>query len=199
MTSASRAGAFPSSSKPRPHLHPSPRIPPSQLTRTSHPLRYLYGQSKLGNLFLSSLLAAAYPTSQLVAVSVHPGAINTDLARHLVAPRLKAILQRVQGWMVFPVRMGAYNSLWAGVVAAPEEVHGQVRRKGSRVRVLGGGRGCSLIDGLRMWKKADGVAMDVQYVIPWARIGKASEKAEDEATREQVNRWLDKQLLEHGL
>lgn len=91
--------------------------------------RHLYGQSKLGNIFLSDIFAAAHP-GQVVAASVHPGAIATELARHLVGPKTKAVLEKVMGLVTFPASMGAYNSLWAGVVAPAEEVDGKVSGKG---------------------------------------------------------------------
>lgn len=39
----------------------------------------------------------------------------------------------------------------------------------------------------------------MQYVVPWVRIGKASDKAGNTETRGEVRQWLEKQLLAHDL
>ena len=91
--------------------------------------RHLYGQSKLCNIFLSDHLSSLHPR-RLVAVSVHPGAIHTELGRHLVTPGVKSFLELFMHLVTFPAAMGAWNSLWAGVSAAPEEVDRKVGCKG---------------------------------------------------------------------
>lgn len=42
----------------------------------------LYGQSKLGNIFVSNIFARAHP-GKIVSVALHPGGIRTELQRHL--------------------------------------------------------------------------------------------------------------------
>ncbi|ORY88554.1 NAD(P)-binding protein [Leucosporidium creatinivorum] len=86
----------------------------------------LYGQSKLGNLFLSGIFARDHK-GKIVTASIHPGGIRTELQRHATAGTgfltwlTKAIFQLI----LFPSPMGAYNSLYAAVVAPPEEINGQ--------------------------------------------------------------------------
>ncbi|EJD38706.1 NAD(P)-binding protein [Auricularia subglabra TFB-10046 SS5] len=56
-----------------------------------------YGQSKLANVHFSTELARRYP--QINAYSVHPGAISTNLMRHITPERAKerdALLERVK-------------------------------------------------------------------------------------------------------
>lgn len=54
------------------------------LTHTLLPHSKLYGQSKLGNLFLSGIFARDH-AGKIVTTSVHPGGIRTELQRHAEA------------------------------------------------------------------------------------------------------------------
>ncbi|KAJ7065637.1 NAD-P-binding protein [Mycena amicta] len=80
----------------------------------------LYGESKLGNILISNHYADKYSKDVLVSCAVHPGAVKTELQRH------------IGGWqqvlvesLSHPTPMGALTQLWAGTVAHPAEIHGQ--------------------------------------------------------------------------
>ncbi|KAL7788228.1 hypothetical protein V8C37DRAFT_388936 [Trichoderma ceciliae] len=68
-------------------------------------LRYV--QSKWANAILAAEMAKRYP--QLVSTSFNPGAIRTDLTRHV-----PGILKSVQDMLSYPVRFGALTELQAG-------------------------------------------------------------------------------------
>ncbi|KAJ7501838.1 NAD-P-binding protein [Mycena galericulata] len=79
----------------------------------------LYGQSKIGNIYVSDYFAKTY-SGVLVSCAVHPGGIKSELQRH------------VSGWMqvignafLSPTPMGAYTQLWGATVATPEQINGQ--------------------------------------------------------------------------
>ena len=50
----------------------------------------IYGYSKLANVFFTRCLAKKYPT--IKSVSLHPGVVNTELARYLVSDTTKYLL-----------------------------------------------------------------------------------------------------------
>jgi hypothetical protein len=65
---------------------------------------------------------------------VHPGVIETELARHVDPVRLRALIDQISKeraaaaeeplrWKTVP--QGAATSVWAGVVAPAEEIGGQ--------------------------------------------------------------------------
>ncbi|KAJ7621215.1 NAD-P-binding protein [Roridomyces roridus] len=73
----------------------------------------LYGQSKFGNVVFSNELARRYGDQGIISISLHPGNIKTDLARHS-SPAERALT----GWMLYPVQLGVLTQLYAGT--APE-------------------------------------------------------------------------------
>jgi hypothetical protein len=64
---------------------------------------------------------------------VHPGAIRTELTRHMSADELQGLIDRINterkpgepafGWKTVP--QGAATSVWAGIVAPAAEVGGR--------------------------------------------------------------------------
>lgn len=80
----------------------------------------LYGQSKLGNILFSNELARRYGDEGIVSISLHPGAINTDLARHATG-----FIQRAGRVVAYSVTYGAIGSLYAGTSPAASELNGK--------------------------------------------------------------------------
>ena len=93
-----------------------------------------YGRSKTANI----LFAVAFDRRQrgrgVRAAAVHPGMIETELARHVDPARLQALLDQISKeraaegkepfqWKTVP--QGAATSVWAGVVAPAEEIGGK--------------------------------------------------------------------------
>jgi NAD(P)-dependent dehydrogenase (short-subunit alcohol dehydrogenase family) len=78
-----------------------------------------YGQSKTANLWFASELQRRY-SDRLLAVSVHPGVIQTDLSRHLPDAIVDGMRQNFEerGIKVKSVPQGAATSVWAAT--APE-------------------------------------------------------------------------------
>jgi NAD(P)-dependent dehydrogenase (short-subunit alcohol dehydrogenase family) len=80
-----------------------------------------YGQSKLANILFAAQLAKRYP--KVLAVSVHPGTVDTDLyipfmGRNRVVGWLNAL---TKSFHLVSVETGALNQLWAAT-AGREEV-----------------------------------------------------------------------------
>ncbi|KAF7328512.1 Short-chain dehydrogenase/reductase family protein [Mycena venus] len=79
----------------------------------------LYGQSKMGNIFISNYFAKQH-SDVLVSCTVHPGSIKSDLQRHV--PRWLEVYVRFWG---YPTALGAYPQLWAATIATPAQITGQ--------------------------------------------------------------------------
>jgi NAD(P)-dependent dehydrogenase (short-subunit alcohol dehydrogenase family) len=74
-----------------------------------------YGQSKTANVLFSLELDRRYQGDGVRAFAVHPGAIMTELGRHLDADDIQTLQSRApKGGMKFkPVPAGAATSVWA--------------------------------------------------------------------------------------
>ena len=57
-----------------------------------------------------------------MSISLHPGAIKTDLTRHT-----DSLVQRVGRLVAYSVSYGAISSLYAGTAPAAGELNGKVR------------------------------------------------------------------------
>lgn len=71
---------------------------------------FRYGQSKLANVIYASELAKRYP--EIIAVSIHPGVINTELISNLNTLNRIFVHVTTMGQQVEPHK-GAYNTEWA--------------------------------------------------------------------------------------
>ncbi|TFK40816.1 hypothetical protein BDQ12DRAFT_770851 [Crucibulum laeve] len=81
----------------------------------------LYAQSKLGNIVFSNELARRYGGQGIVSVSLHPGFLRSDVARHL-----QGIKRVVYGLIMHhPPAYGALTQLWAGTSTEGANLNGQ--------------------------------------------------------------------------
>lgn len=76
-----------------------------------------YGQSKLGLVLHSKALAKRYP--QIACVSLHPGAIETNLADTFVGEKASKVLHPLIGPFLKTAEEGAFNQLW--LATSPRE------------------------------------------------------------------------------
>ncbi|KAH9036285.1 NAD(P)-binding protein [Lactarius hengduanensis] len=90
----------------------------------------LYGQSKLGNILFSKELARRYAAEGIVSTSLHPGVINTDLARSS-----SLFLNFIRLVMGYGVSYGAITSLYAGTAPAAGELNGKYLTVWARLAV----------------------------------------------------------------
>jgi NAD(P)-dependent dehydrogenase (short-subunit alcohol dehydrogenase family) len=83
-----------------------------------------YAQSKTANIWFASELQRRYG-DRLLSLSVHPGVIQTDLARHLPAAVVEGMREGFEkaGVAVKNVPQGAATSVWAATAAELSE-HG---------------------------------------------------------------------------
>lgn len=83
-----------------------------------------YGASKAANIFFAAELARRYP--EILSVSVHPGAVNSDLYAHAKASGsgIKFGLNAASSLFFRGVGSGALNTLWAASAPRSNLVNG---------------------------------------------------------------------------
>ncbi|KAJ3883708.1 NAD-P-binding protein [Lentinula edodes] len=81
----------------------------------------LYGQSKLGVVLISSELARRYGDQGVVAISLHPGGVKSELLRHL-HPIIAWIVEKIR---IYPVSLGIITTLYAATSEAALDMNGE--------------------------------------------------------------------------
>jgi NAD(P)-dependent dehydrogenase (short-subunit alcohol dehydrogenase family) len=102
--------------------------------RTPYDPFLAYGRSKTANILFSVAFDQRYRGRDIRAAAVHPGVIQTELARHMDPAMVQAMMAQLEkqlaaeGKSSFPwktIPQGAATSIWAAVVAPAEEVGGK--------------------------------------------------------------------------
>ena len=102
--------------------------------RTPYEPFVAYGRSKTANILFAVAFDNRHRGRGVRAAAVHPGGIRTELGRYAEPGRIERVIDEinrqlaVQGkgpfqWKTIP--QGAATSVWAAVVAPPEEIGGQ--------------------------------------------------------------------------
>jgi NAD(P)-dependent dehydrogenase (short-subunit alcohol dehydrogenase family) len=93
-----------------------------------------YGRSKTANVLFTVEFHRRHKASGVAATAVHPGAIQTELSRHLTPEATQALIERINaankaaGEPAFSFKtipQGAATTVWAGAVAKADEVGGR--------------------------------------------------------------------------
>ena len=93
-----------------------------------------YGRSKTANILFAVEFDRRHKGQGVRATAVHPGGIQTELGRHMTPESIQELLDSINAsqaatgaaqfeWKTIP--QGAATSVWAGVVAAADEVGGR--------------------------------------------------------------------------
>jgi NAD(P)-dependent dehydrogenase (short-subunit alcohol dehydrogenase family) len=101
--------------------------------RTPYDPMMAYGRSKTANILFAVAFDQRHRTRGVRAAAVHPGAIQTELGRHMDAGQLQNLVDRINQqlaaegksfqWKSIP--QGAATSVWAAVVAPADEIGGR--------------------------------------------------------------------------
>jgi NAD(P)-dependent dehydrogenase (short-subunit alcohol dehydrogenase family) len=86
-----------------------------------------YGQAKTANVLFSVALDKRYRDRGIRSYAVHPGAIATELGRHMSSDDVKAMhsrMPRVQKLIFKQVPQGAATSVWAATAPELDDVGG---------------------------------------------------------------------------
>jgi NAD(P)-dependent dehydrogenase (short-subunit alcohol dehydrogenase family) len=93
-----------------------------------------YGRSKTANILFAIAFDQHHRKRGVRAAAVHPGVIETELARHVDPSRLQALIDQINQqfaaegkgpmqWKTIP--QGAATSVWAAIVAPADEIGGR--------------------------------------------------------------------------
>jgi NAD(P)-dependent dehydrogenase (short-subunit alcohol dehydrogenase family) len=102
--------------------------------RTPYEPFVAYGRSKTANILFAVAFDRRHRERGIRAAAVHPGGIQTELARHLDPTAIPKMIEQINQqraaegkgsfeWKTIP--QGAATSVWAGVVAPAEEIGGR--------------------------------------------------------------------------
>ena len=102
--------------------------------RTPYDPMVAYGRSKTANILFAVAFDQRHRSRGVRAAAVHPGAIQTELGRHMDAGQLEKLIEQINRqlaaegkgsfeWKTIP--QGAATSVWAGVVAPADEIGGR--------------------------------------------------------------------------
>src|SRR6266700_5375823 len=102
--------------------------------RTPYEPFVAYGRSKTANILFAVAFDKRHRDRGVRAAAVHPGGIQTELARYMDPGRIEKMLEQINQqqaaagkgpyqWKTIP--QGAATSVWAAVVAAADEVGGR--------------------------------------------------------------------------
>jgi len=102
--------------------------------RTPYDPFVAYGRSKTANILFAVAFDQRHRGRGVRAAAVHPGGIQTELGRHMDRSHLQAMIDQINKqlaaegkepfqWKTVP--QGAATSVWAGVVAAADEIGGR--------------------------------------------------------------------------
>jgi NAD(P)-dependent dehydrogenase (short-subunit alcohol dehydrogenase family) len=93
-----------------------------------------YGRSKTANILFAVEFDRRHKAEGVRATAVHPGGIQTELSRHIGEEGIKQLIERVNAatraagepdFKFKTIPQGAATSVWAGAVAAPDDVGGR--------------------------------------------------------------------------
>ncbi|QRW13840.1 short chain dehydrogenase [Ceratobasidium sp. AG-Ba] len=85
----------------------------------------LYGQSKLGNVLFSNELARRHADQGIVSVSLHPGAIKSELHRHMSGWIPVSLRDFLMDMILHTTAQGAITQLYAGTAPDPKHLNGK--------------------------------------------------------------------------
>ena len=102
--------------------------------RTPYDPWVAYGRSKTANILFAVAFDQRHRARGIRAAAVHPGGIHTELGRHMDPTFAQSMVEQIDKqlaaegkppyqWKTIP--QGAATSVWAAVVASPDEVGGR--------------------------------------------------------------------------
>ena len=102
--------------------------------RTEYVPFVAYGRSKTANILFAVAFDRRHRERGVRACAVHPGAIMTELARHMDEGQMQGMIDQMNQQLIAEgsgplkfktIPQGAATSVWAGVVAPAEEIGGR--------------------------------------------------------------------------
>jgi NAD(P)-dependent dehydrogenase (short-subunit alcohol dehydrogenase family) len=117
-----------------------------------------YGQSKLSNMLFAKQLAKRFRDSARVANALHPGVIETNLARHMNP--LVSVGYKIAGPLFFKsIPQGAATQVWAAVHPDTARLNGEYLADCNVARPHRHGLDEALAE--RLWAKSEAIAAEL--------------------------------------
>jgi NAD(P)-dependent dehydrogenase (short-subunit alcohol dehydrogenase family) len=116
------------------HRYSDVDIDDPNFERTPYDPWSAYGRSKTANILFAVEFDRRHTADGVRATAVHPGGIQTELSRHIGDEGIKQLIERVNAatraagepdFKFKTIPQGAATSVWAGAVAAADEVGGR--------------------------------------------------------------------------
>jgi NAD(P)-dependent dehydrogenase (short-subunit alcohol dehydrogenase family) len=116
------------------HRYSNADLDDPNFERTPYEPFLAYGRSKTANIQFAVAFDERHRQRGVRAAAVHPGGIQTELARHLDPSRIQSIVEQLnqqlanEGKPPFQFKtipQGAATSVWAGVAARADEIGGK--------------------------------------------------------------------------
>jgi NAD(P)-dependent dehydrogenase (short-subunit alcohol dehydrogenase family) len=115
------------------HLYSDVDLDDPNFERTPYDAFGAYGRSKTANILFAVEFDRRHKAAGIRATAVHPGAIHTELGRHMTPEVIKQLMDSIAASgsgerpaMSFKtVPQGAATSVWAGFVAPADQVGGR--------------------------------------------------------------------------
>jgi NAD(P)-dependent dehydrogenase (short-subunit alcohol dehydrogenase family) len=116
------------------HRYSNADLDDPNFERTAYEPFLAYGRSKTANIQFAVAFDERHRKRGVRAAAVHPGGIQTELARHMDPARMESIVEQLnqqlaqegKGPFEFKtIPQGAATSVWAGVVAPADEIGGK--------------------------------------------------------------------------
>lgn len=116
------------------HRYANVSLDDPNFERTPYEPFIAYGRSKTANILFAVAFDRRHRERGVRAAAVHPGGIQTELARHMDSSTLQALIERINQQLAADghepfqwktTSQGAATSVWAGVVASADEIGGQ--------------------------------------------------------------------------
>jgi NAD(P)-dependent dehydrogenase (short-subunit alcohol dehydrogenase family) len=116
------------------HRYSNVELEDPNFERTTYDPMVAYGRSKTANILFAVAFDKRHRGRGVRAAAVHPGVIQTELARYMEQERLQNLIEQINQRLTAagkgPFRWktiseGAATSVWAGVVASAQEIGGQ--------------------------------------------------------------------------
>jgi NAD(P)-dependent dehydrogenase (short-subunit alcohol dehydrogenase family) len=116
------------------HRYSSVDLDDPNFERTPYEPFVAYGRSKTANILFAVAFDKRHRERGVRAAAVHPGGIQTELARHVDPSRIQQMVEEISRklaaegrpsfqWKTIP--QGAATSVWAGMVAPADEIGGR--------------------------------------------------------------------------
>ena len=146
-------------------------------------------------MVFSKELHRRYADQGIVSVALHPGNLQTDLQRHVSKVEMMIAVRSsvVPAQLLYPSLV--FSTCRRNIFCTPhqwEHSHNYMRGLRRRARTLAARYACGIHLCGQMCRTV--LTQMVQYLIPWARVGRAKKETEDPEIGRKLWEWLENEV-----